>query len=605
MAVSRRRVAGIAVLAALAVGLLAGAARPAGTSCGRTAGLRCLTVEVPLDRSGRVAGRIPLHAEVLPADPQRGVMFLVAGGPGQGSADVFQLGVPEYAGDFQDVVPGYTLVAVDGRGTGRSGPLRCPMLNPAHLEASAPAAECARALGPRRDFYGTADHAEDLEAVRVALGYDSIGLFGVSYGTKLALAYALAHPGRVSRLLLDSVSLPEGDNPFLAGFYSRFPATLARYCANAACRSATRDFAGDVAAVANALAAKPIRGTVLQPGGARRAEELDGLGFLSLVVESDLNPGVAAELPAAAHAARAGDTAPLLRAYELALKQADTYGSVNLGLFMATTCRDGPFPWTPQTPLPDRPRIVSAAIAALPGAAFGPFGRWAARSGNAQACLGWPSPNGGASLGRGPLPDVPMLALSGSLDLRTPTPDAASVVSRFPQGHLLVVNGSGHSVLSNDVAGCAESAVHSWLDGRPVRERCGPQKPYLDPIGALPALTAAPKTRVDPRRTLNLVAAAVHEAEATWLLVDSADGHRAAGLGGGTLTSSDDSFTLDHYSLTPGIAVSGKLELGGGGPPLAFSGLLTITGPRASEGAVLLHESGRLEGMLGSRLIAG
>jgi pimeloyl-ACP methyl ester carboxylesterase len=102
----------------------------------------------------------------------------------------------------------YTLVAVDGRGTGGSGPLRCPMLLPAHLEATAPAAECAKALGPRRDFYGTADHAEDLEAVRAALGYDSVALYGVSYGTELALAYALAHPGRVDRLLLDSVSLP-------------------------------------------------------------------------------------------------------------------------------------------------------------------------------------------------------------------------------------------------------------------------------------------------------------------------------------------------------------------------------------------------------------
>ena len=111
------------------------------------------------------------------------------------------------------------------------------------------------------------------------------------------LSYALAHPGRVERLLLDSVSLPEGDNPFLTDFFSRFPRTLARFCAGGACRGVTADFPGEVAALANDLAAKPIRGEVRQPGGGRRTEHLGGNGFLSLVVEADLNPALAAELP--------------------------------------------------------------------------------------------------------------------------------------------------------------------------------------------------------------------------------------------------------------------------------------------------------------------
>ena len=39
----------------------------------------------------------------------------------------------------------------------------------------------------------------------MALGLGKIGLYGTSYGTKLALAYALAYPQNVERLLLDSV----------------------------------------------------------------------------------------------------------------------------------------------------------------------------------------------------------------------------------------------------------------------------------------------------------------------------------------------------------------------------------------------------------------
>jgi hypothetical protein len=64
----------------------------ASAKCGKTKGLVCSEVDVPLDRTGAVAGTIPLHVEVLPSQGvQRGVMFLVAGGPGQGSARTFDL----------------------------------------------------------------------------------------------------------------------------------------------------------------------------------------------------------------------------------------------------------------------------------------------------------------------------------------------------------------------------------------------------------------------------------------------------------------------------------------------------------------------------------
>ena len=45
----------------------------------------------------------------------------------------------------------------------------------------------------------------DLEALRVALGADKLTLDGVSYGTFVAERYAMAHPDRVARLVLDSV----------------------------------------------------------------------------------------------------------------------------------------------------------------------------------------------------------------------------------------------------------------------------------------------------------------------------------------------------------------------------------------------------------------
>ena len=48
----------------------------------------------------------------------------------------------------------------------------------------------------------------------MALGVQKLTLFGISYGTKLALAYARAHPDRVERMALDSVLDPDDADAF-------------------------------------------------------------------------------------------------------------------------------------------------------------------------------------------------------------------------------------------------------------------------------------------------------------------------------------------------------------------------------------------------------
>ena len=87
-----------------------------GAPCKRAPLARCLTVAVPLDRSGRVPGKVSLHVEVLPAEgKQRGVVFLIAGGPGQAATQLFDFGEPLIGVLFRTAFPGYTLVAYDVR----------------------------------------------------------------------------------------------------------------------------------------------------------------------------------------------------------------------------------------------------------------------------------------------------------------------------------------------------------------------------------------------------------------------------------------------------------------------------------------------------------
>jgi pimeloyl-ACP methyl ester carboxylesterase len=572
-------------------------------TCGKTKGLVCSEVDVPLDRSGAVAGTIPLHVEVLPnaQGVQRGVIFLVAGGPGQGSARTFDLGSAWNAAFYRFLFPGYTLVAYDDRGTGSSGLLGCPGAQ--SVVSAAQAAQlvsgCAAALGPQRAFYGTADHAEDLEAVRQSLGVDRIAIWGVSYGTKLALAYALAHPDHVERLLLDSVVAPEGSDPFGAGVLQAMPATLAAYCNGGACRAATPDFAGDVVAVANQLATNPLQGRVLTPNGKKLAEQLDALDFLGMVIGADLSPGLAAELPAAVQAARAADPQPLLRLFQLEMLGGTAPAAdLSFALYLATVCRDGPFPWQPDTPLSDRPALVQAALAALPSGSFGQFGNWANGLGNVDTCLDWPSPTGGDTLGAGPLPDVPVLALSGGLDLRTPTAGAASVIARFPHGQLLVVPGVGHSVLTADLSGCPQNAVRSWILGQTPPTTCARPKPYLTPVAAFPTHLAK---HLDATQTLALAAKTVHEAEAIWLMTTNPGQQpRVPGLDSGQLLPGGSSFTLLRYGIAPGVTLTGLVTLEKLGPPLAFNGFVIVGGNAATPGLLQLS-GGSVRGRLGGK----
>ncbi|GAA0213743.1 prolyl aminopeptidase [Saccharothrix mutabilis subsp. mutabilis] len=104
------------------------------------------------------------------------VVFL-HGGPGGGSA-------PAHRRLFDPAA--YRIVLVDQRGCGRSVP-----------HASTPGADMST---------NTTWHlVADLEAVRGHLGIDRWQVFGGSWGSTLALAYAQTHPDRVTELVLRGI----------------------------------------------------------------------------------------------------------------------------------------------------------------------------------------------------------------------------------------------------------------------------------------------------------------------------------------------------------------------------------------------------------------
>jgi len=600
----------LVVLAALAFFAGAGEARAAISlsPCPDKTGVQCGTVTVPLDRSGAVPGTIGLHVEVLPASgTARGVMFLIAGGPGQGSAGSFDLGPGFNRQLMQFMFPGYTLVAFDNRGTGKSGLINCPALQRTTSgtaeQFAALASACATSIGPTRVFYSTRDHADDMDAVRAALGVDKIGLYGVSYGTKLALAYALGHPTHVERIALDSVVPADDPDPFDQNVLQEMPGTLAGFCADKVCAGATRDYAGEVVSLANKIEAKPLRGRIIGINGKAKTISMNGEEFLQMLIDADLTPGIAAEAPAAVHAALHGDGRPLLRVYDLDLVTNElTAEDLSFGLNAATNCADGLFPWSPMTPPSARQAAIDTAVANLAPGALGPFGNWAARIGTAYFCEQWPSPAGNTPLGTGPLPDVPMIAVDGGFDLRTPVANAAQVRKLFPQGKLLVVRGVGHSVTTADVSGCSQNYVRQWILGTlnaPVEAECVQRvKPLAKVINKFPGRPARTVSA-----TLRVSGQTLREAEAGfWFQASKA----IRGLNGGklALTRSGDSFVLTRYSLAPGVLLTGKLTIADIGPPSTYKGTVKVSGSGAVAGTLKVARNGKISGFLGGRKVS-
>ncbi len=112
----------------------------------------------------------------------------------------------------------YRIVGIDQRGCGRSRPLATDALGELHRNT-------------------TQSLITDIEAVRRYLGIDTWLVSGVSWGTTLALAYAQAHPDRISKLVLVAVTttsreevdwITEGVGRFFPEAWRRFEQACGR-----------------------------------------------------------------------------------------------------------------------------------------------------------------------------------------------------------------------------------------------------------------------------------------------------------------------------------------------------------------------------------------
>ena len=167
----------------------------------------CGYLIVPEDRGDPSSPTIQLAYAVLyaPADVVKPdpVVYL-AGGPGGNAVGELDgwLDIP-YLQDRD-------LILLDQRGTGYSLPsLNCPEMEQNEENATQVCHDRLISEGVNLQAYNSAENAADVADLRIALGYDEWNLYGISYGTRLALTVMRDHPEGVRSVVIDSVYPPE------------------------------------------------------------------------------------------------------------------------------------------------------------------------------------------------------------------------------------------------------------------------------------------------------------------------------------------------------------------------------------------------------------
>jgi len=441
-------VAALSVAVAASTGRATAAPRLTGAHpCPGAAGFTCSTLAVPLDHTGHVGGILRLAVAAADnAHAPKGPLLLISGGPGES-------GVP-FASEpgrlFGSLSKEYRLVFYDQRGTG-SGALACPALQAAMGFSDlypAPAAAvraCAAAIGARRSLFGTDDVVADMEDLRTALGAAKWTLDGISYGTFVGERYAIAHPARVKKLVLDSV-VPHSGRFDLGRVELPATARVLRL----ACRE--RRCAGDPAADLAAV----VRTRGLGP------QLLDALTFLSIV---DPAYRQTFDVPKLLHSARGGDASGLLQMLATVHHfESAPARLLSQGLHASALCSDWRFPWGSSAAAPaGRAAALRRAAARLPTRDLWPFDRATVLgNGFVDECLPWP-PTAPTPAVPERLPNVPTLLLAGDRDLSTPLEWAREEAAVAPDGRLVVVHGAGHSVQSRAGNNAGRRAVLDFL----------------------------------------------------------------------------------------------------------------------------------------------
>ncbi|MCF7752179.1 alpha/beta hydrolase [Bacillus subtilis subsp. subtilis] len=314
--------------------------------------------------------------------------------------------------------------------------------------------------------YTTVESAGDIDDLRRALGVPKVSLWGMSYGTHLALATVRQHGDGLARVVLmgsegpdDTLKLPLAADALL------------RQLGEVAANAGFEDLTGSATRVLATLRQQPRQGRSRMHEG---RVVMIGAYDAQLVIAASLGRRMTQQwLPLILREAERGNYDLLADVVLLMRSEQGQFGAMPLAMDVASGQS------------PQRRALVEAqAGQSLLGDA-----------------LNFPFPALGDGLGlpdlgdafRGPLhSNVPVLFISGTLDGRTPPANAAALRPGLANSHALLVRGASHDNelwLGNPVIA---AGIADFLAGRTVRDAVLD----VDP----PVFATRAEDLVDPRR---------------------------------------------------------------------------------------------------------
>jgi pimeloyl-ACP methyl ester carboxylesterase len=414
---------------------------------------RCGTLRVPEDREHPAAGSIDLNVAMVAAVNRRSKaapLFLLAGGPGQSAVQTYVA----LASAFARINRNHAIVLVDQRGTGNSSPQVCDFPQE-WQQAADPMPELRRAtsaclakLGPGVRFYTTSIAVQDLEAVREALGYEQIDLYGGSYGTRVAELYMRRYPSRTHAVILDGVTYPEqaigAETP--RDGERALNLIVARCAQSPNCAAAFPALQQDLDALLRQFGPQSVPVTIDDPSSGLPTEIGFNRNVLSIALRlMSYSATQASLLPALIHEAAHGRLRPLTSQAVLAARQIGD--QISAGMQYSVLCSE------------DEPFFGAAAIdrAAMAKTYQGTDQVDALR----ELCKLWPKGPVDADLHASLHSDIPTLLLSGEADPVTPPADAERAAVGLTRHRHLILKGEGHGQLNT---GCMPRLMAEFLD---------------------------------------------------------------------------------------------------------------------------------------------
>lgn len=456
----------------------------------------CGWLTAPLWPDGSKPGtvRLPIVRVLATTDtPAAAPLVVLLGGPGQNMSAVLPLFGDELP-IWRSLLERQDVILFDQRGMGLSTPsLACPFERPnddgtmpdgnAGLEIFRCGAEL-QSEGIDPSAFTTEHNAADLEAMRVAMGYDQIDLYGISYGSKLALSAVRDYPESIRATIISS-PLPLEQNPFAdqtLGFDHALDQVWAACAADPVCAEANPDPAGDLVRAVNTLRLHPMNITAIDPVSGDPIElSIDHIQFMQVLYLSVFVGDFVPLVPYLVTSVAAGDDSILQMVAPTALVST----GLSLGALFTYFCQDE-VPFSP----------ASETKAALSGQDLPtPFrdGSWISLGDQAYTiCRMWDLPAADGIEGEAVVSDAPLLIFTGAFDPITPASNGETVAMNFPNSQWVNFPAQGHDPASF-VPDCANPIMLAFLDDplAPVDASCAdvpvtfpPPEPNATPVAS-------------------------------------------------------------------------------------------------------------------------